>query len=111
MFDEQIRVYGRTEKAVMETLRICRDREVLKDYLAEEEVPDLMFGYFNMEEQLDFIRREERAEGRAEGRAEESALFNELILKLFALGRSADVERMARDAKYREQLFREFQLI
>ena len=26
-----------------------------------------MFGYFNMEEQLDFLRQEERAEGREEG--------------------------------------------
>ena len=67
VFDEQIKLYGKTRHAVTETIRICKDRNVLKNYLAKEEVADLMFGYFDMEEQLEYMRREERAEGRAEG--------------------------------------------
>ena len=46
IFDQQIRRYGKTEKAVRESLRICRDRNVVREYLAKEEVPELMFGYF-----------------------------------------------------------------
>ena len=58
---------SRTKKAVDETIRICKDRDVLKVYLAREEVTELMFGYFNMEEQLEYLRQEERAEGEAIG--------------------------------------------
>ena len=82
-----------------------------------------MFGYFNIEEQLEFIREEAReearaearakglAEGRAEGRAEGAALFASLISKLLSLGRSADVERAANDTDYRERLYKEFQMV
>ena len=123
IFDRQIRLYGKTEKAVRESLRICRDRDILREYLAKEEVPELMFGYFNMEEQLEFIREEAReearaearakglAEGRAEGRAEGAALFASLISKLLSMGRSADVERAAKDNDYRERLYKEFQMV
>ena len=67
VFDEQIKLHGRTMKAVEETIRICKDKDVLREYLADREVAELMFGYFNMEEQLEFLRQEEREEGRAEG--------------------------------------------
>ena len=67
VFDEQTKIHGRTMKAVEETIRICKDKDVLREYLADREVAELMFGYFNMEEQLEFLRQEEREEGRAEG--------------------------------------------
>ena len=63
VFDEQIKLHGRTKKAVDETIRICKNRDVLKDYLAREEVTDIMFGYFDYEKELEFLRQEERAEG------------------------------------------------
>ena len=37
VFDAQTKKYGRTREAAMETLRICRDRNVLKDYLKKRE--------------------------------------------------------------------------
>ena len=67
VFDEQTKIHGRTMKAVEETIRICKDKDVLREYLADREVAELMFGYFNMEEQLEYLRQEEREEGRAEG--------------------------------------------
>ena len=67
VFDEQVKAHGKTKKAVDETIRICKDRNVLKDYLAGEEVPDLMFGYFDYEKELEHMRQEEREEGREEG--------------------------------------------
>ncbi|MBQ6503318.1 MAG: hypothetical protein IJI57_05340 [Flexilinea sp.] len=66
VFDEQIRLYGRTEKAVRETIRICRDQNVLKEYLAKEEVSNIMFGAFDKEYQLQLLREQEREEGREE---------------------------------------------
>ena len=47
----------------METIRICKDRNILREYLSKEEVPSIMFGGFDMEEQLEFMRKEEREEG------------------------------------------------
>ena len=40
---------------------------MLREYLADREVAELMFGYFDYEKELEFLRQEEREEGRAEG--------------------------------------------
>lgn len=70
VFDEQVKLHGRTEKAVTETIRICKDKNVLNDYLTKEEVPTIMFGYFDKDYQLELLREQERDEGRREGRDE-----------------------------------------
>lgn len=38
VFDEQRKLYGMTEQTVRETIRICKDRNVLKEYLMNREV-------------------------------------------------------------------------
>ncbi len=38
VYDEQRKLYGRTRKAVTETIRICKDKNVLKEYLEEREI-------------------------------------------------------------------------
>ncbi len=52
---EQIRKYGKTRKAILETIRICKDRDVLKKYLQsrESEAVDIMITLFSFEEILD----------------------------------------------------------
>lgn len=42
--NEQVKLYGRTKKALLETIRICKDRNVLKEYLEsrEKEVMGIM---------------------------------------------------------------------
>ena len=70
VFDEQVRLYGQTEKAVNETIRICKDKNVLKEYLQREEIPNIMFGVFDKEYQLNLMIEEERQEAREEGLAE-----------------------------------------
>ena len=37
VYNEQVRLYGRTREAVLETIRICKDRNVLKEYLENRE--------------------------------------------------------------------------
>lgn len=37
VYDEQRKLFGRTRKAVTEIIRICKDRNVLKEYLEERE--------------------------------------------------------------------------
>lgn len=70
VFDEQIRLYGKTEKAVNETIRICRNKDVLKDYLKKEEVPEIMFGYLDKAQQMEYVYQEGRTEGWNAGRTE-----------------------------------------
>lgn len=74
IFDEQVKKYGRTRQAVMETLRICQDGNVLRNYLRsrETEVVSIMMSLFDDETILRGFfaseRREARAAGREEGR-------------------------------------------
>ncbi len=52
VFDEQRKLYGMTEQTVKETIRICKDRNVLKEYLIkrEVEVVTIMMSLFNDEQ-------------------------------------------------------------
>ena len=50
--NEQMKKYGRTRKAVLEAIRICKDRNVLSEYLSskESEVVDIMMVLYDEEE-------------------------------------------------------------
>ena len=52
--NDQIKKYGRTQKAAEETIRICINEDVLADYLKEKEVEvmDIMTALFDEEEVL-----------------------------------------------------------
>lgn len=45
-------LYGRTRKAILETIRICKTKNVLKEYLEskEREVVDIMMALYDEEE-------------------------------------------------------------
>ena len=49
VYNEQRRLYGNTKQAITETIRICKDRDVLKSYLEsrETEVVDIMMTLFD----------------------------------------------------------------
>lgn len=51
---EQEKLYGRTQKAITETIRICKDRNVLKEYLEkkEQEVITIMKSLFSQEDAM-----------------------------------------------------------
>lgn len=51
VYQEQMKQYGRTRKAVTETLRICKDRNVLREFLTsrEKEVISIMMTLFDNE--------------------------------------------------------------
>ena len=52
VYDEQVKLYGRTREAVTNTINICKDRDVLKEYLEsrEKEVVDMMMTLFDEEQ-------------------------------------------------------------
>ncbi len=94
-----MKLHGRTDKALYETLRICRERKILKPFLdsREKEVVDIMTTLFDQEkvmeielynlaqEKLNEGRAEGRAEGRMEGREEGQAAVLRELLKQFSL--------------------------
>lgn len=52
VYREQRKCYSNTREAVTETIRICKDRNVLKEYLEsrEKEVVDIMMTLFDDEQ-------------------------------------------------------------
>lgn len=66
---EQIKLYGRTKKAIMETIRICKNQDVLKEYLEskEKEVVDIMMFLYDDEEIMRMYKENIRSEARDEG--------------------------------------------
>ena len=68
VMDEQIQKYGRTRKAVEETIRICRNRSVLVEYLRgrEKEVLEIMITLFDQEYAMEQYGRSLKEEGREE---------------------------------------------
>lgn len=52
VFDEQRKLYGMTEQTVKETIRICKDRNILKEYLISRvvKVVTIMMSLFDDEQ-------------------------------------------------------------
>ncbi|MCD8011762.1 MAG: hypothetical protein LUG99_01030 [Lachnospiraceae bacterium] len=74
IYDEQVRLYGRTPKAVSETIRICVEQGILKEYLEsrEQEVVTMMMDLYDQDRILKtHIESEKRIA--AEEAAEEAA--------------------------------------
>ena len=69
IFNEQVKLYGYTVKAIEETIQICLKENILLDYLSERksEVQTIMETLFSQEEALKRYTYEVRAEGMAEG--------------------------------------------
>ncbi len=82
VFNEQVALYGRTLTAAKEIIRICRDRNLLKDYLSEreKEVEDIMLTLFDQEYVWDLERDSIRAAALAQGASEKQ---NQVVLNMF----------------------------
>ena len=100
VYNEQVKLYGRTRKAVLETIHICKDQDVLAEYLKdrEKEVVDIMMTLFEQEYAVERYGDEKRAEGKAEGRTEgELNKAKEMTFSLFQMG--VPIEKIAEAAK------------
>lgn len=66
--NEQVKLHGRTKKAILETIRICKDRNVLKEYLEsrEKEVVDIMMVLYDEEEAMRIYVESERYDEKVE---------------------------------------------
>lgn len=85
---EQIRLYGRTRQAVAEAIRICKDRNVLREYLIskEKEVVDIMMVLYDEQEVMRSYVESERYDERIET-AKEMLQDHEPIEKIIKYSR------------------------
>ena len=85
--DEQVKLHGRTDTALYETLRICRERKILKPFLdsREKEVVDIMTTLFDQQKVWEIELYNRREEAREEGREEERAAMLRRLLKKASL--------------------------
>ena len=62
VYNEQMKLYGRTRKTVTETIRICKDKNILREYLLdrEKEVVSIMMSLFDEEQIMNSFIRSER---------------------------------------------------
>ena len=68
VFDAQRKLYpDDRRKAVQETIRICREKDVLTAYLEQEEAAAVMFTFADQEREFSRALRKEREAGEARG--------------------------------------------
>nr|WP_302584551.1 hypothetical protein [uncultured Schaedlerella sp.] len=72
VYNEQVKLHGKTREAVLETIRICKDKNLLKEYLSgrEKEVISIMMGLFDQEKAIEQFGNEKKEEGKLEGKRE-----------------------------------------
>ena len=72
VLDEQIKIYGRNAEAAENTIRICQDSDVLKEYLngRKKEVITTMMLLFDQDYATEMYGKEREMEGRQEGAIE-----------------------------------------
>ncbi|MCC8137817.1 MAG: hypothetical protein LIO76_07085 [Clostridiales bacterium] len=95
VYNEQVRLYGRTAEAVSETIRICMDRDILKEYLAtrKKEVTTMMMDLYNQDRILEIHIASEKkiAAKEAAKEAAEKATEKE---------KDATIQRMLKKGKF-----------
>lgn len=82
VFDKQRKIHGNTEQAIMETIRTCRDENLLRDFLTRHEAEvSRMMGIMFSQEYVDRVKEKQiRADERRESKL--SIAINMLKLKL-----------------------------
>ncbi|MCI8485106.1 MAG: hypothetical protein HFH41_12330 [Lachnospiraceae bacterium] len=104
VYDEQVKLYGRTREAVTNTINICKDRDVLKEYLSsrEKEVVDMMMTLFDEEQVMRAYVESERKEAAAEA-AKKAAMISAIeIYQEMGLPISETIKKVAGKYKLEE---------
>ena len=102
VYDEQRKKHGKTRMAILETIRICKDKNVLTEYLLEreKEVEAIMLAMYDEEEiLLDYIRSEkyEAAKETAVQMLKMGKMSNEEIVQCVPALTLDDVEKIQRE--------------
>ena len=70
IYNEQRKLYGRRKETILKTICLCKDRNILKEYLEsrEKEVVDIMMTLFDEQEIAEMHDNSIRAEGEEKGK-------------------------------------------
>ena len=104
VYNQQVREHGYTRKAIRETIRICKDKHILEEYLndREKEVVDIMFQLFDddyiLKVHIENEKREaakkaaKKAEKKAKKEAEKKAAekARQMAKKMYQKGNSLE---------------------
>ncbi|MCI8646597.1 MAG: hypothetical protein HFE76_07285 [Firmicutes bacterium] len=95
VYNEQVKKYRRTRKAVAETIRICRDWNVLKEFLEsrEKEVVSIMMALFDEKRIVELYIENRVREGIEEGLKDAEKLLMEKV--------AAEAEKRATETEKR----------
>ena len=106
VFNEQVRTHKRTRKAVEETIRICQDENVLKDYLEKEKenVMDIMLSLFDEET----IRKNHDASVARKNEKKGQEKNAKVMAFLVQNNRSGDVVKASSDTAFLNQVTKEY---
>ena len=93
--NEQMALHGRNQKAVLEAIRICKDRNVLAEYLSsrEKEVVDIMMVLYDEEEVMRSYVESERYDEKIEI-AKRFLRMNKLSYEEIAAGSELTIEEV-----------------
>ena len=105
VLDEQKKIYGRTKKAIEETIRICEEQDILVEYLKSRKVEgqNIMYTLFD-QERINELNRLDAAEKAAEKTTEKINALNKLLI---ATKRFVDLEKAANDVEFQNKLIKE----
>lgn len=108
--DEQVKLHGRTDEALYETLRICRERKILKPFLdsREKEVVDIMTALFDQQKVWEIELHNVAQENLNEGEKKGENKLGLLMKALFAAHRFEDADAATTDEAKRDKLYKEF---
>ena len=104
VYDEQVKLYGRTREAVTNTINICKDRDVLKEYLLsrEKEVVDMMMTLFDEEQVMRAYVESERKEAAEEAAKKASVISAIEMCQEIGLPVSETIKKVAGKYKLEE---------
>ena len=89
VYHEQVKQHGRTREAVLETIRVCKNQDVLREYLAEreKELISIMMALFDQQRAVEQFGYDKKEEGKIEGKLETK---KETALTLSEMGMPVD---------------------
>ena len=92
---EQTSIYGRSRKAIQEAIRICKNRNVLKEYLEsrEKEVIDMMMDLYDQEEVMRSYVKSKEHDTKV-GAAKRLLAMGKLSFEEIAIGSGLSVEEV-----------------
>ena len=103
IYNEQRRLHGRSKETILKTISICKDRNILKEYLEsrEKEVVDIMMTLFDEQEIAEMHDNSIRAESEEKGKIDTLvSLVKDSILSISEAAKRLGVT----EAKFKEYM-------